>query len=396
MTEEKRLLHELQVYQIELEVQNEALHRALLLADKARTEAEYVKKCYVKLFDFAPMAYFILDLAGVIQNTNLIGAKLLGGERSKVIGQYFRHYVKPENWPIFQRFLNAVFSYDSKQRCDIRIQTGETQYYLSIEATANPTENSCFMMAVDISDLKLKETLDKLHLDELAHVTRWGLMGEMASGIAHEINQPLTAISNYTQASINLINSEHADLENIARIAYKTQQQALKAGHIIHRMREYIKTETRHRASVEINAAINDALTFILDDIKQNNIALSLNLEENLPFSYADHIQIEQVLINLIRNSIDAMKPLPELERRLSIDSLLTADRKIEVRVKDSGPGLTMEQQQKIFQPFYTTKAFGMGMGLSICRALIEAHKGGLRFNSKLGKGTSFYFTLPV
>jgi two-component system sensor kinase FixL len=90
------------------------------------------------------------------------------------------------------------------------------------------------------------------------------------------------------------------------------------------------------------------------------------------------------------------MKPLPEYQRYLSIHSQLTADKKIQVRVKDNGPGLTAEQQQKIFQPFYTTKAFGMGMGLSICRALIEAHKGVLRFNSQLGKGTSFYFTLPV
>ncbi len=396
ITDEKRLLHELQVYKIELEMQNEDLRNALILADEARTEAEYAKESYIKLFDFAPMSYFILGQEGVIQKINFHGARLLGNQRSKLVGQQFRYYVKPEDLPIYQLFLKAVFSGENKQACELKIQTGETQYYLSLEAIANQTEKSCLMTAVDISDRKLKETQEKLHLKELAHATRLGLMGEMASGIAHEINQPLTAISNYTQVSINLINSEHADLENLAQIAYKTQQQALRAGQIIHRMREFIRTDTKHRSTVEVNATINEAVSLIMDDIKQNKIEFSLNLENNLPPVYADHIQIEQVLINLIRNSIDAMKPLPEYQRRLSIHSKLTADNKIQVRVKDNGPGLTQDQQQKIFQPFYTTKTYGMGMGLSICRALIEAHKGVLRFNSKLGKGTSFYFTLPV
>ena len=268
---------------------------------------------------------------------------------------------------------------------------------LAIEAIANHAEKSCLMTAVDISERKRKETQNKIHLDELAHATRLGLMGEMASGIAHEINQPLTAISNYTQTSINLINSEHTDLENLARIAYKTQQQALRAGKIIHRMREFIKSDTKHRSSVDINATINDAVSLILNDLKQFKVELSLNLEQGLPPIHADRIQIEQVLINLILNSLDAMKSLSEeVPRRLSIHSQLSAEHKIKVRVKDNGPGLSSEQQKSIFKPFYTTKTFGMGMGLSICRALIEAHKGELSFNSQLGKGCSFYFTLTI
>ena len=162
ITDEKRLLHELQVYKIELEMQNEDLRNALILADEARTEAEYAKESYIKLFDFAPMSYFILGQEGVIQKINFHGARLLGNQRSKLVGQQFRYYVKPEDLPIYQLFLKAVFSGENKQACELKIQTGETQYYLSLEAIANQTEKSCLMTAVDISDRKLtSELLDK-------------------------------------------------------------------------------------------------------------------------------------------------------------------------------------------------------------------------------------------
>lgn len=134
-----------------------------------------------------------------------------------------------------------------------------------------------------------------------------------------------------------------------------------------------------------------------MPDLKQNDIKLAFELESNLPPVCVDHIQIEQVIINLIRNSVDALLNLPEKKQRhLTIHSHLIPGNVIRVRIKDNGPGLDDEQKQKIVMPFYTTKADGMGMGLSISRSLIEAHKGTLHFNSIQGKGTTFYFTLPI
>ncbi len=249
----------------------------------------------------------------------------------------------------------------------------------------------------DISERKYQEQQDKEHLDELAHVTRLGLMGEMASGIAHEVNQPLSAISSYTQASLNLINSEKPDLNKLTEILQKTQQQSLRAGHIIHRMREFVKSHAKHRSTVDVNKLIHDAVGLSVSDLKHANIKLTLELEDDLPPVYADQIQIEQVLINLIRNSLDALQMVPSNgERQLTIHSHLTANDKVQVRVKDNGIGLDETQQQKILTPFYTTKTDGMGMGLSISRSLIEAHDGSLHFNSLPGKGTTFYFTLPL
>jgi PAS domain S-box-containing protein len=249
----------------------------------------------------------------------------------------------------------------------------------------------------DISSRKQREQQDKDHLNELAHATRLGLMGEMASGIAHEVNQPLSAISSYTQVSLNLINSKEPDLVKLAETLYKTQQQALRAGRIIHRMREFVKSQTKHRSTADINALIHNAADLCLAELKQSGIGLALKLEPNLLPVYVDQIQIEQVIINLLRNSIDALKSLPAgQQRQISIQSQLTLNNGIQVRVKDNGAGLDKEQQQKILTPFYTTKADGMGMGLSITRSIVEAHDGTLHFNSELGKGTTFYFTLPI
>ncbi|MDI1292672.1 MAG: PAS domain S-box protein [Methylobacter sp.] len=260
-------------------------------------------------------------------------------------------------------------------------------------------DNMCYFTNIvrDISLRKYQELQDKAHLDELAHVTRLGLMGEMASGIAHEVNQPLAAISSYTQASLNLMRSENPDVIKLTEILSKTQQQALRAGRIIHRMREFVKSHAKHRSTADLNTLIRNATDLCIAELKQNGIKLTLKLENNLPPIDVDHIQIEQVLINLIRNSVDVLKSLPvNQQRQLSICSELIPDNGIQVRVKDNGPGLNEEQQQKILTPFYTTKADGMGMGLSISRSLISAHDGNLHFNSQSGKGTTFYFTLPV
>jgi len=249
----------------------------------------------------------------------------------------------------------------------------------------------------DVSLRKHREQLDKEHLNQLAHVTRLGLMGEMASGIAHEVNQPLAAISTYTQVSLNLIKAPNPNLTKITEIIIKTQQQALRAGQIIHRMREFVKSHTKQRAAVNINVLIQEAASLCIAEVKQHNIKLTLELEDNLPTLYVDQIQIEQVIINLLRNSIDALhnKPLNQ-QRQLTLQSLVTLENTIQVRIKDNGVGLDDDQQQKIVMPFYTTKPDGMGMGLSISRSLIEAHQGRLQFSSKPGKGSTFYFSLPL
>lgn len=256
---------------------------------------------------------------------------------------------------------------------------------------------SLLLYVTNVSLRKFREQQDRDHLDELAHVARLGLMGEMASGIAHEVNQPLAAISSYTQVSLNLINVENPDLVKLSEVIYKTQQQALRASQIIKRMREFAKSHSKQCSVVNVNTLIYDAVNLYHAELEQNNIQLSFELENNLPPVYVDHIHIEQVILNLIRNSVNALQVLPaERQRQLALQSQLTQNNTIQISVKDNGEGIEKGQQHKIFMPFFTTKSDGMGIGLSICRSLVEAHEGTLHFNSQPGKGTAFYFTLPV
>jgi PAS domain S-box-containing protein len=249
----------------------------------------------------------------------------------------------------------------------------------------------------DVSLRKMQERQQKEHLEALSHVMRLGLMGELASGIAHEVNQPLTAIVNYTQACLRFIQAEKPDLSKLGSILQKTHDQALKAGQIIHHMREFVRSKKIHRSTADMNALIENAVSLSVTDLKQYNILLTFNLADDLPAIYVDSVQIEQVILNLVRNSIDALKNLPHNKpRKLFIQTLLNDDHFIEVKVKDNGIGLGQSSQKKILTPFYTTKSSGMGMGLSISQSIIKSHDGALYFASKPGKGSTFYFTIPV
>ena len=258
-------------------------------------------------------------------------------------------------------------------------------------------KNYLAVIVRDISVRKFREQREKQHLDELAHVTRMGLLGELASGIAHEVNQPLTAITNYTETGLNLLNQANYDRDKLQTILKKTSQQALRAGQIIHRMRNLVKANTIHQSTTHINDIIEDAVDLCASYLKQKNIQVRLLLGDKLPTLNIDSVQIEQVVLNLIKNSIDALSLTSSSKRRsLSIETIFNADSSIEIRVKDNGIGIEISEQKNILAPFYTTKGDGMGMGLSICKSIIEAHGGILRFNSLPEKGTTFYFTLPV
>ncbi|MBF6649646.1 PAS domain S-box protein [Methylobacter sp. BlB1] len=249
----------------------------------------------------------------------------------------------------------------------------------------------------DVTQRKMQELQQKEHLEALSHVMRLGLMGELASGIAHEVNQPLTAIVNYAQACLRFIQADQPDLAKLRSILEKTHDQALKAGQIIHHMRDFVRSKKIHRSTADINALIENAVSLSITDLKQYNIQLSFNLADNLPSIYVDSVQIEQVILNLVRNSIDALKDVAHnKQRKLFIQTLLNDENFIEVKVKDNGHGLGESSQKKILTPFYTTKSSGMGMGLSISQSIVKSHDGSLHFASKAGKGSTFYFTIPV
>jgi PAS domain S-box-containing protein len=356
------------------------------------------------IFNASIEGIITIDTSGAILSTNTAVATIFGYSEEELIGCSFNKLMSPsqskKQGGDLKKYLQAkipgviglVREIEGmrKDGCVVPLDISLVEF--SIDGA-----NYFTGIVRDVSLRKQQEQLERERLDELAHVTRLCLMGEMGSGIAHEVNQPLTAIANYTQACLRFIGVENPDLDQLGEILFKIHQQALKAGQIIHRMKDFVSARKIYRSDTDINALVEDAASLCASDFKQNNIRLKLDLAKNLPDVTIDNVQIEQVMINLIRNSVDVLKkPSQKTLRQLSIQTQLNSNSDIEIRVKDNGSGIDEAQQQKILTPFYTTKADGMGMGLSISRSIIEAHAGVLRFNSKPQKGTTFYFTLPV
>ncbi|MBP8910523.1 MAG: PAS domain S-box protein [Phycisphaerae bacterium] len=231
---------------------------------------------------------------------------------------------------------------------------------------------------------------------ELLRVSRLSTLGEMASGIAHELNQPLTAILSYGEACRRRIQAESPDFALINEYLEQIISQGQRAGLIIRRMRAMAKGQQTQFISANLQEIIEAAVGMIRWELAQNEIAVCVDIAESLPPAYVDPIQIEQVLLNLIRNSMDAMGAVPPEQRSLTVRATVWDNDYLNVEVCDSGIGLPPPDQGSVFEPFFTTKPDGLGIGLSISRSIIEAHRGTLEARSNPGPGATFFFRLPI
>ena len=248
----------------------------------------------------------------------------------------------------------------------------------------------------DITERKEVEERTLQHQLQLAHVARLSTMGEMASGIAHELNQPLTAITMNARACVRMLESSQTGVETCPDIMEKIADQAENAGEVIRQIRHFIRKEQPERRPVRISDVVHEVLQLMRADARQANVQVSLELDPNADWVLAQDIQIEQVILNLVLNAIEVMAEMAPGIRRLVIGSELKRPDMVEISVSDTGPGLREEVSQHLFKPFVTTKPQGLGLGLSISSGIIDAHDSTLRVASEPGKGTTFSFTLPL
>jgi two-component system sensor kinase FixL len=232
--------------------------------------------------------------------------------------------------------------------------------------------------------------------ERMMHVSRLATMGEMATGISHELNQPLAAIATYAQAAKRLLAASEPPTEDIADALEQIAAQALRAGEIIRRLRTLVRSRQTQRERTDLNALIEELGTLTRADARLHDIRVTLELAPNLPPLNVDPIQIQQVLLNLVRNAEQALEAATPGEREIVISTRLLPKGELEVRVRDSGPGVAPGILESLFQPFATTKVEGTGLGLAISRSIIEAHKGTLEYAPELPRGASFIFRLPV
>jgi C4-dicarboxylate-specific signal transduction histidine kinase len=233
--------------------------------------------------------------------------------------------------------------------------------------------------------------------DALAHMSRISTMGEIATGLAHEINQPLTAITAYAQAGRRMLaDTEQIGVEELSTILDEMSQQAMRASEIIRRLRSLVRKAPARRSTVDVNALVEEVVELMKLDRRLDPVRIVLDLEASLPSVLADHVQLQQVMINLIQNALDAMDEVDSTQRTLAIGTSLSGEETIEVTVSDSGVGLPADAGEKIFDVFYSDKPDGLGMGLAISRSIVEEHKGRMWVTPDDQRGVTFHFTLPT
>ena len=232
---------------------------------------------------------------------------------------------------------------------------------------------------------------------ELLHVSRLSELGEMASALAHELNQPLTAIINYLEACHRLLEREDsANHGQTAGLMHKASDQARRAAQIIQQLRKFItKGETEHQFE-PVNSVIREAAELATVGTRQRAIATEFDLADGLPEILIDRVQIQQVVMNLVRNSVEALAEVEVNNRTLTVRTSRTSDDAVQIDVIDTGPGLPDEVAARLFQPFVTTKPGGIGIGLSICKGIVDAHEGRLWTTAVPEGGTAFHIKLPL
>ena len=251
-------------------------------------------------------------------------------------------------------------------------------------------------IAADITDRKRIEEVNQQQQKRLEQTSRLITMGEMASSLAHELNQPLSAIANYCAGCVKRMQSGNYKLDDLLAAMQKASDQAERAGKIIRRMRDMVKKGDPNRQPVALPELIDETRAFADIEAQRTGTQLIVDLPAELPRIVVDRIMIEQVLLNLVRNAIEAMSDVPVERRQLRLAAHVVDDRLLQVSVIDNGHGLDDDDIERIFAPFYTTKPEGMGIGLAICRSIIEFHQGRLWVEPRREGGTIFHFTVPI
>lgn len=349
-----------------------------------------------------PDAIITVDDRGIIESFSESAERMFGYPASRVIGRNVRLLMPSPYREAHDGYIERYIRTGEKRIIGI----GRVVVGLRADGTTFPMELHVGEMEAGgrrlfigfVRDLTEKENTERRLQDlqaQLMHTSRLRLLGRMASTLAHEINQPLTAIANYMQAARHLLESGRPELTPRALDAVtKAAAQATRAGEIIRRLRGFVSRGESERTPEDLNKLVEEATALALIGAREWKIRVQFALSGDLPPVLADRIQIQQVILNIVRNAVEVLQNHDP--REIHITTARSADGSgAVVSIRDSGPGLPEEVRANLFRPFISTKKEGMGLGLSICREIIETHGGMLTVESVAGRGTTFTFTLP-
>lgn len=392
----------------ELSAANEVLQREIAERRRAEEALQDSQRFVERITNATPSIVYILDVTSrrlVYANEQLRTA--LGYELDEVrdwTEEFLANTVHPDDLPRVQQALMDTTRIRDEETQDVETRVRHADgswlwfHCRTVIFRRSPDGSVRLVLgaADEITDRKLAEEQARQQQEQLVYVSRLTMLGELATGIAHELNQPLMAVTNYSQAALRRVRSNEWSHEELTKCLEKTTQQALLAGEIIKRLRRLVSKRPPEQSETDLNDTIRDVVEMVRSEAEGREVHVQLDLPEQLPRIHADRIQLQQVMLNLVRNGFEAMHDTPSEDRCLTVESRQLDPRSIEVRVSDQGVGCDTRYLDRLFEPFFTTKEQGLGMGLSISRSIIESHGGRLTAQPNSTRGLTFQFTLPI
>jgi len=377
-------------------IAHEISHQRRLETELRRREAELGA-----IVAGAPEAIVAIDQTGRIRSFNPSAERQFGYRAEEVIGENVSVLMPAPHAERHDRYIGRYLETGERRIIGIgRVVVGRRKdgstfpLELAISEVSVGPDRHFVGFARDLTERQeMEDRLQELH-EKLMRVSRLSAMGQMGAALAHELNQPLTAILNYSVAAKHIAGRGGTDaLAQLPGLLQQVSEQATRAGQIIRHIRQFVEKGASKRQTEDVNQLVEEACALALVGTKQIGIKSTFELSANLPPISVDKVQIQQVIMNLVRNAVDAMS---EHDRReLRVTTREAASGMIAVGVADSGPGLSEQVRARLFQPFVSSKADGMGIGLSICRAIVQAHHGRISSEPNPGGGAHFVFELP-
>ena len=380
----------------------ELLHRSRVRATVMTRDALAREAHLQSILDTVPEAMIVIDERGAMQSFSSAAERLFGYWSAEAIGQNVKVLMPSPYRENHDGFLERYRATGERRIIGIgRVVVGQRKdgstFPMELAVGEMQSGDRRFFTGFirDLTERQQTEARLQELQSELVHISRLTAMGEMASTLAHELNQPLSAISNYLRGSKRLLEDNRDEKSALMRDALeKAADQALRAGQIIRRLRDFVSRGESERRMESITKLVEEASALALVGVKDRGIRVQFQFDPKVDLVLADRVQIQQVLLNLIRNAMDAMET--SQARNLAISVTPIEDKLARISVADSGSGISPDIAEQLFQPFITTKRHGMGVGLSISRTIIEAHGGQIWVAANPSGGTIFHFTLAV
>lgn len=403
-----------------MQQQNESLRQTLRLSSGLRQRFE-------ALYDTSPLGLLTIDADNRIIEANLTFAQLLGRQRPQLIGQGLKNLITPEDHTTLTHHLaqvrEPISQSPSEWHCHLHLvpASGSDPIETRLESQLLPVSlpGEVAMIRISVSRIThqpdpfpqghgepplinppLQNEINEIEPGEAVNrpqqVAKRNMLGEMASSMAHEINQPLAAIASYTQSCLRLIRGDDEQQARVPTLLEQINTQAQRAASIIQHLRNFITGGESHREAIELPKLVRLTASMMHNDLSHHHIKLNIKAAPSLPLIAADPIQIEQIILNLLRNASEAMNEVEIESRRLLISLDRLSQTHLLVTVSDTGPGIRDDDSEMISTPFFSTKENGMGLGLAICRAIVDDHGGQLSYQSNPHGGATFTFSLAI